>query len=466
MKILFVAFIISFAIGFYLHGNNFRIVELRKDGFYPSRITIAKGDNVVFLNKTGKPFWPASNPHPIHTIYSDFDSKRPIDQGKKWTFRFEKEGIFNYHDHLSPFFQGQIIVGQVNNYSLSESNCTKMVGGNQRTCFENLLQSTLNKRGLDEGFRLFRQLAKIAPNDCHQYAHDLGGYVYKMQSKRQDKIKAGLETSYCGYGFWHGFMGKMLTSSSFERATKFCESQLYAPNELSLRVKESCYHGIGIGLVPDPPDIKFWGKPQPLLDKSLHSCDKIKNKNLLSFCYSGAFHAVISYMTGRQYDFKIDITDPFAICFSQIEQYRKDCFFQIAPQLSGLTHNNLSDTLKVVKRIPDPYFENTAMLSLINFTSQKDSNDEYLQFIAKCQKRDSRISDLCIPAVIVSIFNSGTPDEEYVKAVTLCSSKAFSENDKKGCFRRILISSRDIYEGAKVKKICATFENKYSKICN
>ena len=226
-------FIISFTAAFYFNLHHPIFVELRNEGFYPSELTIAKGEEVIFVNKTNRSFWPASNPHPTHTIYSIFDSQKPVNPGKSWSFRFEKTGIFNYHDHLSPSFHGKIIVGDIETMPISQNECLKMKQPEQRTCFEDLLDKTLKTKGLDEGFKLFRELAKIAPNDCHQYAHNLGEYAFKTNVVGRKEIKAGPETSYCGYGFWHGFMGEMLASTDFNNATQFCETQIISAPELS-----------------------------------------------------------------------------------------------------------------------------------------------------------------------------------------------------------------------------------------
>lgn len=86
------------------------IVVLDKDGFSPPVITIKKGDYVTFMTKRGKPFWPASNLHPLHTDYLEFDPKRPVAPDESWSFQFDKTGKWTYHDHLYPFFTGTIQV--------------------------------------------------------------------------------------------------------------------------------------------------------------------------------------------------------------------------------------------------------------------------------------------------------------------------------------------------------------------
>src|SRR3989344_2275114 len=68
-------------------------------GFFPNELTIKKGDTVTFKSTRGKPFWPASDLHPTHGVYPDFDPKQPIDPNQTWSFKFDKVGNWKYHDH-------------------------------------------------------------------------------------------------------------------------------------------------------------------------------------------------------------------------------------------------------------------------------------------------------------------------------------------------------------------------------
>jgi plastocyanin len=86
------------------------ITELRNDGFYPKEFTIQKGDRVKFITTRDEYFWPASNLHPSHGIYPEFDPKEPIEAEESWSFRFDKAGNWRYHDHISPYFSGVIEV--------------------------------------------------------------------------------------------------------------------------------------------------------------------------------------------------------------------------------------------------------------------------------------------------------------------------------------------------------------------
>ncbi len=85
-------------------------VTYTADGFAPAVLSIAVGDTVTFTNKSGSAFLPASNPHPMHTDYSDFDSKTEIPDEKTYEFIFTKPGEWGYHNHLNPKMMGVVVV--------------------------------------------------------------------------------------------------------------------------------------------------------------------------------------------------------------------------------------------------------------------------------------------------------------------------------------------------------------------
>ncbi|MBY0111048.1 cupredoxin domain-containing protein [Patescibacteria group bacterium] len=86
------------------------VVELTKEGFSPSELTIAKGESVTFRTTGTDLYWPASNLHPSHGIYPEFDPLKPLQPTEVWSFTFDQVGEWKYHDHLAPYFTGVITV--------------------------------------------------------------------------------------------------------------------------------------------------------------------------------------------------------------------------------------------------------------------------------------------------------------------------------------------------------------------
>jgi len=86
------------------------VVEMYRDEYKPSQVKIQQGTTITFVNKSDVARWPASDLHPSHGIYPEFDPKRPIAPGEEWNFVFDKVGEWTMHDHLAPYITGRVIV--------------------------------------------------------------------------------------------------------------------------------------------------------------------------------------------------------------------------------------------------------------------------------------------------------------------------------------------------------------------
>lgn len=79
-------------------------------GYSPSELTIKAATTVVFANQSDLSMWTASDPHPVHTDFAEFDNRQGVDKGETYEFTFKKPGIYGYHNHLSPQHRGTITV--------------------------------------------------------------------------------------------------------------------------------------------------------------------------------------------------------------------------------------------------------------------------------------------------------------------------------------------------------------------
>ncbi len=85
-------------------------ITVSSAGFSPSTLTVPVGTSVVFKNTEESQHWPASDPHPAHTIVPGFDAKKGLKNGETYSYTFDKVGTFSFHDHLNPGFKGSITV--------------------------------------------------------------------------------------------------------------------------------------------------------------------------------------------------------------------------------------------------------------------------------------------------------------------------------------------------------------------
>lgn len=86
------------------------VVEFDGKSFSPETVSLKAGGRLTINNKSNVNMWPASNDHPTHKLYPEFDSLKPILPGESYTLILSKAGTWGYHDHLQPTIKGQIVI--------------------------------------------------------------------------------------------------------------------------------------------------------------------------------------------------------------------------------------------------------------------------------------------------------------------------------------------------------------------
>ncbi len=103
------------------------VIRMTSNGFEPKELKIVEGDEVIFINDSNKNRWPASNLHPTHGLYSEFDPQRGLSPGESWKFIFNRRGVWRMHDHLAPNLMGVITVVEDLNQNSDTENITETV---------------------------------------------------------------------------------------------------------------------------------------------------------------------------------------------------------------------------------------------------------------------------------------------------------------------------------------------------
>ncbi len=87
-------------------------IDMPPNAFVPTTLDIQKDQKVCWTNNDTVDRWPASNIHPTHEIYSEFDPQRGVVPGETWCFTFDQPGIWKFHDHLLPELNGTVNVDE------------------------------------------------------------------------------------------------------------------------------------------------------------------------------------------------------------------------------------------------------------------------------------------------------------------------------------------------------------------
>lgn len=312
---LLVFSLLAFLSGIALAHSDTQIIEMTPEGFSPDPVTIDQNSSVIFVNKDSQPRWPASNVHPTHEIYPEFDSREPIKPGASWVFKPERTGTFKYHDHLLPHKRGTLIVeGEQptkKTLSLFES-FTKYFSG-----LINSIKSALNKAkphkqviSPQEFIKLsyqgqtqaLKDYVKNTPSgmawkfivetykgqagssgNIHDLAHLSGSLMYEKGGFKD----LGFCSAEFAFGCFHGFLDRAFKdnldylSDALDACMKLNTSSGQTSN-VSSPISgpiASCIHGIGHGVASfySTKDVK----------KSLSACRALVNGK--EYCFDGVF---------------------------------------------------------------------------------------------------------------------------------------------------------------------------------
>ncbi len=460
-------------------GGN-RRVELREDGFYPKELTIRRGDVVEFVTTNGEPFWPASNSHPLHKAYPEFDPKRPIPPHESWSFEFDKEGEWLYHDHLSAYFIGRInVVGENEKIVISVcSDLRKLPLEKKEQCWEDMLNDALLQKGVKYAFQVFTQIYASDPDfiltSCHQHAHTIGDFAYAEYRKSQEleKLELPPETVYCNYGFYHGFIGHMIEDNPDPQVVyETCDFLEKKYNKTIPEIRQSCYHAAGHGLVPEPLSEKQWGDAQAMIANGLTVCDQVSTMETdVRQCLDGVFNVIAIWTYSEEYGLKPDEAHPFSFCEQQAnESHLQACLYELAMPLTRYVRQ-IADLTPVIKRYISVIKDENAAKIIINAfvagsVTQSLVNDEIENYIAVCRALKAQWQESCFRGVAGGLVAHGHPGQEHLKGFAYCLSRKFSAEEQWQCFGYLFNALHWVYNDEKIIELCGLIPENYRTAC-
>lgn len=453
-------------------------IVLNENGFSPDKITIQVGDVVKFTTTRNSPFWPASNLHPIHELYPEFDPKKPIDSKESWSFKFDKLGNWRYHDHLAPYYTGEIDVVSENKNEIKSytSDCQKIGDKNlQYYCWEKQVTDVLKAGGIDAAYQKLVSFYNSDPDfskRCHPIAHAIGAAAYRDLSLDK-KFTVTKETTWCAFGFYHGFMEALLQSGEdLSKARALCleaNKQVNGENSGNQAVFLACLHGIGHGAADPQNNLALWGNERALIKKPLEICEKVsKTDHELYRCAGGVFNVLSIAYSFNQYKFSINKDDPLWICNEQPRKvYQRACYGDMNVALTAYTKNDMYKAAKFIERIKDDEMAGYAMSSLasasISYDPKKTDQRDRIQV---CRSVQERLRLSCIGGYATGLAEYGAPGKEYVESLNFCNSSLLRTDEKDKCYASSLGYLMTLFSREDFLNICDKIEEgKYVTYC-
>lgn len=435
------------------------------DGFEPETIHIDVGDTVTFVNDSSDYMWPAANSHPTHSTLLAFDPQDPIAAGDSWSFTFESAGRWGFHDHLEPGLKGMIVAGSEEAIAATCDQGEKDV--NQLMyCWGNKAKQITRAQGFDAVFDWFAEMHATDPvfrNNCHDVTHVVGEVAYEA-FENDHKTITRPETSYCGYGFYHGFIEVALASYGQEyeqRAREYCdvigESQSFETSHAATAARDACDHGIGHAIF-DSLNSSTWGDPPRMIRIGHDICSRIYHddeKRQIS-CGSGISNALAKAFTWERYYLSMPEEDPTPLCKPLERKYQRFCFMELGLHFARATYDDLEDIISYFMSFNDKEMTAGTIEAIVDDEIRYTSLDDDIPGIHRiCDSlADETYTKNCITGAMIGLRGGGTPGSEHRDMMQLCSLFEQGSAAEDHCWIDMFSKLMSVYDHEKFKSIC------------
>lgn len=339
------------------------------------------------------------------------------------------------------------------------TECTSVA--NKALCYRDRINDVLVHRGIAVSFDVLAAVYDADPGFagmCHAETHELGKAAY-AQFHRTGKVGLSSKASYCGYGFYHGFMEALLGEiSDLSEARAFCK---YAGTQVSTPpdyAEGACYHGIGHG-VTDGYDPTLWGDARRMAAPGLALCGKLASAQdeWKRRCASGVFNSIA--VLHRDPKYKLTTDNPFTLCNASYTTLEKEaCYDQMNTLATFMAEGNLSNSMAYTEKIVDTKYRRIAVKGIAAFyvqvlkSAKKTVSPKEASEV--CGVLDLPFRDECIKGLADGIMEFGTPGAQYQEILALCRALDFSVDLQSACFSRLYKLSEIFYSENKVRMIC------------
>ncbi len=441
-----------------LDSKEYRIA-LTNAGFQPESLEINSGDSVRFTTTLSSPFWPASDPHPIHILYSGFDPKRQIESDASWSFKFEKSGLWQYHDHLEANFRGTIVVRETNyfarvfkniNHFLTikfrkhdeaflrrlNTDCeTKQTDRNSFfECWAGFIARVSIDFGTEESIRVLNKISKLGVlsyGECHTLSDQVGTDAY-WQYVSGKEIQITPDFSVCDDGYLHHFMIEHVShGKDIAKSQEFCDNL----SLLGRNMVEQCYFGLANGLAYYHWEI-FGDNADKIVEESIKICSKFKDN--FQACNAAVFSGMDHLFEGiHGSTLRIDLEDPFSLCRSNVitDEFKLICYERMVPSIVFGLKYDIVKTQPLVAKIPILKSKNVSanrvgeILFEYEVSSKLDGSFEIP--LEKCRLMLDLATE-CARGVFTSLFTDVKRNRDYYQDFS-CANTMLLPNERSVC---------------------------------
>lgn len=434
-------------------GNRTVEIIISGEGFSPRTAVISAGDTVAFINKDTAPRWPASNTHPNHDVYPEFDPKSELPPGGAWSFRFQKSGVWRYHDHRNPANGGTIEVKDaIEKKALSESEAAALMRQIEEEENEDAQLQLMRKLAYGAGprttIKLLNQSGLNRYGQTHLLSHVIGEAAYDVYREK------GFE--HCEADMLNGCVHGLILSAIADIGITGVGGMVEQCKVLSPFKYHMCLHATGHG---------FMALENYELPSALGHCERIIRKTDpdITHCFNGVFMENAHGMhDGRTPDTHpwLDAQNFLYPCDTVEHRHASDCYLNQAGWWYQLFGGDLEKTARQCAKVP----ENFRLQCANNFgrivsTAVKNDPEEIEKH---CRYLDGpRMREMCISAIAQSVFALGEETLPFV----LCGIHATGAA-KRSCYASLYLAFETARLSPEKKtELCGKIEPAYRAVC-
>ena len=436
------------------HGGD-TVIHVTDEGFEPSSVEIVSGETVVFENSGQKAHWPASDDHPTHTKYPEFDPLKPLEPENEWSFTFDKPGEWKYHDHQNPYLRGEILVREdpgassgegfrafiwtlfldaygaaTSIFASEEEGSTSNDEGPGELSDERYEEARDGYLALvrdeDPGVALGRLRDEIEANDaltrsCHGLVHEVGREAYKKYEDFGEAMK--YQDEICNSGYLHGIIEARFSESDdvFADMRTMCDEYL---QESSLSWQ--CFHGIGHGAM------YYTANDLP---RSLEMCDAFDSAFARTTCSNGIFMENFSADQKLHLSEYLKESDPLYPCPEQEKRHKENCYLYAPTYFLSLNREDYTGALELCNGAEEP-FRRACARGVGAQTMKENINDPKLVESA-CESGDPEQVEPCING-LASLYTSHYGSVESTRE--LCGQ--LEDSNQQACYGSVEANSK------------------------
>ncbi len=347
--------------------------------------------------------------------------------------------------------------------------CASVSAKNKALCYTDVIDQMLKQKGLSATFDFIAATYEADPSFakfCHANTHDLGKAAY-IDFHATGEVDLSPKASYCGYGFYHGFMEEMLFQThNLTEAREFCT---YASTVVPIPegyAEGACYHGIGHG-VTDGYDTTLWGDAKALTAPGLKLCREVALTTDWRYrCASGVFNSIA--LLHRDPTYKLSVAgDPYKLCrtstYDEIEQ--SACYSQM-DTLVAFVAKSFAEAIGYASGVKEEY-RDSATLNAASIVVQRLRREPTgtvpKEAVAVCGPLPESQRVACVRGLVDGVIEHGSPQNQYKEVLALCDADIGVLAEP--CYERLVQNISTFYSGALLESACGSLPEAYRSRC-